>query len=306
MKRIALCVLLALFAFSLCACGGDRPAAEPTEQPAAVQTPTDNPTASETALNLSGAVEAACADYETLVQRTLEAIPQAYTASVPRQNAEAFRQAILDAPDLAEKDGLYTFSLSSGGDYVYDKPYASVTYGENVDTYVVSGDDEPKETVQNTYYDPLSYVLSGEGGGEFAYASYYIVSADGKSGEYETVSRLNERITGYSHYEFVRSDDAFYFADAQLSLSVDQTEGPYTWVICVGTFGKDDLDLFEFSLNTQTLSLPAVYPRVRQQGTASAASFAALYASDLVSRLIVRDGSAAFETPSETLREQLN
>ncbi len=305
MKRIALCALLALSAFLLCACGAGQPAAEPTNEPAAVQTPTDNPAASQTALRLSDAVKAACADYEALAASVQTAVTDAYTASIPQQNADTFRQALLDKTDLTEKDGTFTFSLSSGGDYSYDKPYASITYGGNVDTYVVSGEDEPTQTVENIFYDPLTYVLSGQGGGEFANASYYIISSDGKSGEYEMVSRLNDRITGYSHYEFIRSGDAFYFADAQLSLDANQTQGPYKWVLCIGTLGKNTMDVFEFSQTTSALSLPAVYPRVRREKTVSAAAFASLYAGDLVSHLTVEGEKAVLITPTESRQATL-
>lgn len=293
MKKITLCALLLVVSVFLCACAANvTPAPNPTLTPQATQTPADASSATST---LAGAVLASLDGLTPIMEKIAAALPDAYTAAIPAQNADAFVQAIKGQPTLTEKNGAYTFSLSSGGDFVYDKPYAAITYGENVDTYVVSEEGAPEETVDNAFYDPLSYVLAGEGGGQFTFATYYVIGADGKSGEYETVSRLDEQITGYSHYEYVRSGDVLYFADAQLSLAANQTEGPYQWVLCVGALGKDTAEITEFSQQTTALSIPAAYPRVRAIGTADVSALDRAYSADRITHLSVKNGEAVFD-----------
>ena len=297
MKKFYLFLLLLVLSLLLCACGDNTQSTAVVDTTAAVETQTVAPDGSNTAQALADSVLAAVSDITPLLNAAQEALPEAYTALIPAQATEAVANAILSVEALNLTDGECKISLSSGGDFEYEKPYSFLDYGDTVDEYTIEADDGTvEETVENIYHDPLSYVLSGNGGGEFSYASYYLVQADGQRGESETVSRLNDQITGYSHTEFARSGSAFYFVDAQLTLEANQTEGPYTWTICVGVATADAADLAEFTTTTQTLALPTILPAVYEQGTASAEVFANTYAQTLTSRLTVSGNQVTLKT----------
>lgn len=303
MKKTYLFLLLTVLSLLLCACGDNaQQTAEVTAEPAVQTLAPDGSNAEQV---LSDSILASVSDITPLLTAAQEALPEAYTALIPAQAAQTMADAVLSAETLTLTDGEYKISLSSGGDFEYEKPYSSLIYGDNVDEYTIESDDGTvEETVENVYHDPLSYVLSGTGGGEFSYASYYLVRADGQRGKSETVSRLNAQITGFSHTEFARSGSAFYFVDAQLSLEANQTDGPYTWTICVGATSADAADLFEFTAVTQTLALPTILPAVYEQGTASAEVFAETYAKTLVSHFTVSGGQATLKTQDGELKAE--
>ncbi len=296
MKKFYLFLLLFVLSLLLCACGDSTQSVAGVDTTTVIETQTVAPDGSNAAQALADSVLATVSDITPLLNAAQEALPEAYTALIPAQATESIANAILSVEALNFLDGEYKISLSSGGDFEYEKPYSFLDYGDTVDEYTIEADDGTvEETVKNIYHDPLSYVLSGNGG-EFSYASYYLVCSDGQRGESETVSRLNDQITGYSHTEFARSGSAFYFVDAQLTLEVNQTEGSYTWTICVGVAAADSADLVEFTTTTQTLALPTILPAVYKQGTASAEVFANTYAQTLTSRLTVSGNQVMLKT----------
>ena len=292
MLRKALLVLfLAVLACLLCACGGQQTEPDATGTPVPSGTET---TYAADKLTLMEGIEKTTRDAQTLKDQLIKALPETYNIEVPFQNAESLSRVVADnrLPELA--DGEYIYSLSSGGNFIYSRPYAGVTYGANTDTYVVSGEGEPYETVENVKYDPLSFVLSGQGGGEFAYASYYVFSGDGARGEHETVSRLNDAVTGYSHYEYAYREGTLFFLDVQLSLQNDQTEGPYAWAALLGAVSKDGADMLEFTVTTAGIEFPAGLPEIYASGTADIAACAAQYGDAVSARLTAGDGRVQY------------
>lgn len=292
-------LMLAVLTCLLCACGAANDAPAPTEAPTSAPFLGTGDTANDR-LALIQAVLATTKAYQPAKDHLLAALPDAVNAEVPFGNAERLAGIVTDNRLPEQKNGEYVYSLSSGGSFVYERPYADVTYGSNTDTYVVSDTGEPYEAVENVKYDPLSFVLSGEGGGNFAYASYYILSADGARGEQETVSRLDEAVTGYSHYEYALEGGALSFIDVQLSLSNDQTEGPYTWAVLLGVWRADGADILEFTLQTSSLALPEGLPKVYETRAADVAACAQSYAGSTLSRLTLSENRARLTTRDGT------
>ena len=260
-----LCIVLCLCLILLCACSNQASQTPtPTPEPAATSAPIAGESSLQGALNALQEAQKSQLEY---LDGVLSAREDAYAARIPLENQQSLIAAVGQAQDVVWSDGDYVFSFSSGGNFRYEKPYADITYGVNTDIYVVSDDGELEETNEVLFYDPLTYVLSGEGGGEFAYASRYLLASGGNSGSFETVSSLDSVITGWSHYEFSISDGTLAFADAQLSLSANQTAAPYTWVICVGLVTKNSAEIMEFTAQTVDLSLPNAYPLIATLGT---------------------------------------
>ena len=169
-----------------------------------------------------------------------------------------------------------------------------------MDSYVISDEGELRETQETVFYDPFSYVMSGEGGGDFAYASYYRIRQDGLCAETETVSRLNESVSGWSRDAYLREGGTFWFADIQLNPKVNQGDGEdvsgWTWRICVGSVSAAEASVREYEVKTAELALPAEFPDLRNGG-ASAVS-ALLNRPGPVTELTVRNGKVTLTDES--------
>lgn len=217
--------------------------------------------------------------------KILSVMENAACARIPSESLGAFLTAAARAQSADYSDGNYLFAESESGMYSYDKPYADITAGADTSVFFLSEKGESVEKTEFTLCDPLTYVLSGFGGGDFDYASLYTLSASGQGGSSKTVSRLNNQITGWSHFEFFIKDGMLSFADAQLSLSANQTEGPYDWVLCVGRVSDKDAAIMEFPVQTDDLVLPVSYPSVMTLGDAGVTACMNLYAQSAISRI---------------------
>ena len=141
---------------------------------------------------------------------------------------------------------------------MYEKPYSELITGSSTDVYTIEDDEGwVEEVVDNTRFDPFTWVMSGEGGGEFVYMSVYELQEDAGSGQIETVSRLNGSISGWSHDEFRVADGRYRFIDLQLSPDEEGLiQTPYRWILCIGDIGQDSARIEEIGLPTQALELP--------------------------------------------------
>ena len=168
-KRLLLSLLCAALALILCACGngGDQKTQE-TLEPAWTVNPSLKGGASKTVEKVLSS--SAAADALSLKVKT--ALGQVTALNVPGQIARSVAQAASEESALKAENGWYSFSRSTGGRYSFDKPYAAVMAEGRMDSYVISDEGELRETQEKVFYDPLAYVMSGEGGGDFAYASY--------------------------------------------------------------------------------------------------------------------------------------
>ena len=287
-KRLLLSLLCAALAFILCACGngGDQKPQE-TLEPAWTVNPSLTGGASKTVEKVLSSSAAA----DALSLKVKNALGQVTALNVPGQIARSVAQAASEESALKAENGWYSFSRSTGGRYSFDKPYAAVMAEGRMDSYVISDEGELRETQETVFYDPLSYVMSGEGGGDFAYASYYMIREDGLCAETETVSRLNNDVSGWSHDVYLMENGKLWFADAQLIPQVnqgDETASPaWSWRICVGSVSAGEASVREFDLETAELSLPAEFPDLR--GAGAQAVSALLSRPGPVTDLTVRD-----------------
>ena len=143
------------------------------------------------------------------------------------------------------------------GSTAVSTPQALIT-GSATDVYTIEDDTGwVEEIVDNTRYDPFTWVMSGEGGGQFAYMSVYGLNDDASGGELETVSRLDNSISGWSYDAFLAENGRYRFVELQLSPNEDGAiEAPYQWVLCVGDIGRSDARIEEFLLTGDELRLP--------------------------------------------------
>ena len=234
----------------------EKPADVPTATPIAQQTADPRVTGDAHVLQeklLAGAAEAL--RFET---RVLSEYSSASSARIPDQLVNQFLDALTDDKSWTHEQGHYTLTVSSGGDFVYEKPYSKLIYGSSTDVYTIEDDEgRIEEIVDNTLYDPFTWVMSGEGGGEFAYMSVYDLREDAGSGSIETVSRLNGAISGWAYDMFSAENGHYRFLDLQLSPDEEGViETPYQWILCVGDIGADSAYIEEISLTTDELKLP--------------------------------------------------
>ena len=292
-KKEKICLLLAvccLLPFLLCACaGGGKEQEHLTPEPAV----TVRPGLKDAASRVLEQVLACSENAEALNFRVRSALGQVTALSVPGQITRSIVQAVTPEEPMALENGWYSFSRSTGGRYSFDKPWAAVMSEGRMDSYVISDEGEPRETQETVFYDPYTYVMSGEGGGDFAFASYYRIREDGRCAETETVSRLNDTVSGWARDVYLYENGVLWFADAQLNPRVDTGEegevARWSWRICVGYVSAREANVVEFDTEeTPDLSLPAQFPDLIGGGTASVSAL--MNRPKPVSGLSVKDG----------------
>ena len=252
LKLLILCGSVALL---FCGCPKTPPATTPKMSP--IPEKTVNPGLSAEYRALESALLNGAKNALTLETKVLSQNSGVSSVRVPEQLLNQYLDALTDEAAWQRTADGYTLSQDSGGQFIYDKPYSALISGSSTDVYTI--EDESgwiEEIVDNTRYDPFTWVMSGEGGGEFAYMTVYQLKADGSSGEIETVSSLNGSITGWSYDTFMVLDGHYRFIDIQLSPDVDkQDETPYQWVVCAGDISSDSARIEEFHFETDALSL---------------------------------------------------
>ena len=302
-KEALLSLLCCLMLLMLTACSnGGQPAGE-----TAAPSMTVNPAVPDAVQQALKAVLASAQEADGLNLRVKNGLGQITSLSVPGQIARDITQAASEETSLSPENGWYSFSRSSSGRYSFQKPLAAVMMEEQADSYVISDDGEPRETQEAAFYDPLDYVMSGEGGGQFAFASYYLIREDGQCAETENVSRLNDAVSGYSRDTFLRENGTLYFADIQLIPRVDTGEDPaqsvWAWRLCVGTVRGAEAEVREYDLETAELAVPDIFPDLRGQGSAAVTQLMER-PGPLVS-LSVKNGTATLTDLSGTRSAQL-
>ena len=243
----------AVFALSAC---GKAPETAVTATP--VPERTVDPALNSETRALEERLIAAAGDALSLETRALQENSDISSVRVPDQLLNQFLDALADENAWQHAQGRYTLTTSSGGDYVYEKPYSELITGSATDVYTIEDDTGwVEEIVDNTRYDPFTWVMSGEGGGQFAYMSVYGLNDDASGGELETVSRLDNSISGWSYDAFLAENGRYRFVELQLSPNEDGAiEAPYQWVLCVGDIGRSDARIEEFLLTGDELRLP--------------------------------------------------
>ena len=300
-KRLALCAAALALTILLSGCGNGQDSG-----PAPDPTPTLNPALPDATTRLIKAVLDTSASAEALSRRARQALSQVTSLSIPGQITRQIADAFSGEDRPKETDGWYALSRSTGGRYSFDKPYAAVMAETEADLYVISDDGDPREVQDMILYDPLAFVMSGEGGGDFVFASYYMVRQDGQCAETETVSRLNESVSGWSRDAYLYEKGTLYFADVQLIPAVNTDgEAPagYHWRLCAGTVSGNAADIREYELETEELALTGLFQDIRTQG--AAAVTALLNRTDSAASLTVENGTLTIQNESGTRHIQM-
>ena len=254
---LRLVLLCAAAAVLLCGCGkAPEKEAAPTATP--IPAKTANPRLSEGFRRLEEQLLAGASAALQLENRVLSENSAVSSVRVPDQVVNQFLDALADEAAWKHEAGKYTLSVDSSGNYVYEKPYSELITGSSTDVYTIENEDGwVEEIVDNTRFDPFTWVMSGEGGGAFAYMTVYELQEDGNSGTVETVSRLNENISGWSYDAFDTHSGSYRFVDLQLSPDEEgQIASPYRWILCLGEIGANAARIEEIGLETAELSLP--------------------------------------------------
>ena len=253
-RRRWLILLCAVTALALSGCSGGSPA--PTASPMPVRTA--DPTLTGNTKNLEDKLLAGADIALKLETQVLSENSAVASVRIPDQILNQFLDALPDESAWTLQNGRYTATHSSGGSYVYEKPYSELITGSATDVYTIEDDTGwVEEIVDNTRYDPFTWVMSGEGGGSFAYMTVYELAEDASDGHIETVSRLNGDISGWSYDTFAVQGDSYRFIDLQLSPEEDGTiKAPYQWVLCVGSIAPNNARIEEIELQTDELALP--------------------------------------------------
>ena len=255
LRAARLLLILTAVALLLSGCGQEKSSGTAVTP---LPVPTADPTVSSGTRTLEEALISRTSAALQLETRVLQENSAIASARVPDQILNQFLDALRDEKAWTQEQGRYTLTASSGGNFVYDKPYSELITGSSTDVYTI--EDETgwvEEIVDNTRYDPFTWVMSGEGGGAFAYMSVYSLEADASAGSVETVSRLNDAISGWSSDAFTAADGHYRFIDLQLSPDAEGAiEAPYTWVLCIGDISADSAKIEEFTLMTEELRLP--------------------------------------------------
>lgn len=292
-RLIELLLFCVFTAFLLTGC-----ASKPAEDPAPTATPapvlTADPQASGEIRELEERLLAGAANALRLETQAVAENNAIASARVPSQILHQFLDALADEGEWTHEAGKYTRTASSGGDYVYEKPYSELITGSSTDVYTIEDDEGwVEEVVDNTRFDPFTWVMSGEGGGEFVYMSVYELQEDAGSGQIETVSRLNGSISGWSYDEFRVADGRYRFIDLQLSPDEEGLiQTPYRWILCIGDIGQDSARIEEIGLTTQALELPLSGLDLMRSGEELISEAERL--GDRISLLTLNKGSIAY------------
>ena len=256
-RLIPLLLLCAAVSLLVSGCAGtpDTPAA-PTVTP--VPLPTVDPSASGDIRQLEEKLLAGAASALKLEIKALGENSGIASVRVPDQILNQFLDALKDENQWKHEAGRYTLAAASGGDYVYEKPYSNLITGSSTDVYTIEDDEgRVEEIVDNTRFDPFTWVMSGEGGGEFAYMTVYSLADNAGEGTIETVSQLNGQITGWSYDAFAVREGRYCFFDVQLSPDEEGLiASPYQWILCIGDIGADSARIEEIMVETGDLVLP--------------------------------------------------
>ena len=256
-RLIPLLLLCAAVSLLVSGCAGtpDTPAA-PTATPVAL--PTVDPSASGDIRQLEENLLAGAANALKLEIKALSENSDIASVRVPDQILNQFLDALQDEKQWKHEAGRYTLAAASGGDYVYEKPYSNLITGSSTDVYTIEDDEgRVEEIVDNTRFDPFTWVMSGEGGGEFAYMTVYSLVDNAGEGTIETVSQLNGQITGWSYDAFAVREGRYCFFDVQLSPDEEGLiASPYQWILCIGDIGAASARIEEIMVETGDLILP--------------------------------------------------
>ena len=121
-----------------------------------------------------------------------------------------------------------------------------------------------------------------------------MIRQDGLCAETETVSRLNEDISGWSRDVYLVENGQLWFADAQLIPRVNEGDetavSSWSWRICVGSVSAREASVREFNIETTELAFPDRFPDLRNSGTSAVSAL--LNQSGSVTDLTVKDGKA--------------
>ena len=252
-RLAALCLSAALL-LSACAKAPEPPAPTASPQPA----PTVNPSLPDDMQGLERTLLDGAQAALRLETAALQENSRITSVRVPDQTLNQFLDALTDSAAWQHTEGGYYLNTSSGGDFTYDKPYSELIEGSSTDVFTIEDEEGwVEEIVDNVRYDPFTWVMSGEGGGDFAYATAYWLADSAQEGRIETVSRLNGSISGWSYDVFKVEDRAYRFMDIQLSPDENGAiEAPYRWALCVGWIGDTGARIEEYVLHTDTLERP--------------------------------------------------
>ncbi len=256
-RLIELLLFCVFTVFFLTGCAAKKDAEKlPSATPVPVKTV--DPHATGEVRQLEEKLLAGAANALSLETRALSENSGIASVRVPDQVLNQFLDALADEGEWSHEAGKYTRTVSSGGDFVYEKPYSELITGSSTDVYTIEDEEGwVEEIVDNTRYDPFTWVMSGEGGGEFVYMSVFELQDDASSGIIETVSRLNGNISGWSYDEFRTAGNRYRFIDLQLSPDTEGLiEAPYQWILCIGDIGADSARIEEIGLVTQELEMP--------------------------------------------------
>ena len=185
----------------------------------------------------------------------------AYNVMVPFQNIELIKQAFIDFKKPKAENGVYSFTVINEGTHTYGNPNSGINPNVNTSSYTIEGEgDALEETIENTYYDPMGFVLAPSGGGFVSYVTTILMQEDLSRATYDKKSTLDGEITGITHFEYAFLNDSLCFVEARLNLSLEQTADSYNWMILVGRVGTGGAKIFEYSLTTTSPTLPKGIP----------------------------------------------
>lgn len=289
-RLAALCLAAALL---LSACGKAPETPEPTASPLPV--PTVDPTLSGEMQALEQALLEGARPALALENAALSENSRITSVRIPDQTLHQFLDVLSDGAAWQHTEDGYYLNTSSGGDFTYEKPYSELIEGSATDVFTI--EDETglvEEIVDNVRYDPFTWVMSGEGGGDFVYATAYWLADSGQEGRVETVSRLNGSISGWSYDLFQVADGQYRFLDIQLSPDENGAiQSPYRWAVCVGWIGANAARIEEYELRTDALERPLASFSLSQDPDALFA--AAAQSASRRTQLTAEDGQIQYQ-----------
>ena len=159
------------------------------------------------------------------------------TYSIP---GHVINQFIKDVQDSGTEpsDGYYRFSWSQSGNYFYE---TTVDDAPEIDAVTPDPRDEA----------PMDNQLNGDyavsGGGRFERVRSYEFAETVTRGRMEISDSLNGETTGHEFFSFSVRDGNFYFVDATLNITIDETglDEQKGFITAVGVLRPDGLDILE-------------------------------------------------------------